>query len=182
MFDNIKRLKKLNKEVNEVRDVDMSPENDCLLTVFLNSTEDALSPFCDENSPVINSDLADYLDNKAEQLPLDKDIHIKINGEADKDAVKKAIRNYYDNRLISAKREYKKNAFVSGLFTLFAVIILTVAVIIETCFSSHLVLFEIIDIVGWVFMWEAADMFFLERGSLRIKQIRYLNFIKAKVE
>ncbi len=182
MFDNIKRLKKLNKEVDEVRDVEMSSDSECLLTVFLNSTEDALSPFCDENSPVINSDLADYLDNKAEQLPLNKDIHIKISGVADKDVVKKAIKNYYDNRLINAKREYKKNAVVSGIFTIIAVIILTVAVIIETSFSSHLVLFEIIDIVGWVFMWEAADMFFLERGALRIKQIRYLNFIKAKTE
>lgn len=181
MFKNIKRLKKLNQEVEEVDNIDIT-ENSSTLTIFLNGTDDALSPFCDKSSPVINSDLSDYLDNQAEQLPPDKDIHIIINGEADKNIVMKAIKNYYNNRLISTKREYKKNGILSGLFTLIAIIILTAAVLIETFFSSQLVLLEIIDIVGWVFMWEAADMFFLERGALRIKQIRYLNFIKAKVE
>lgn len=182
MFDNIKRLKKLNKEVEELEKIELDEDDSSSITVFLQNTDDALSLFCDKTSPVINSELSDYLDNKAEQLPLDKDLHIKIIGDVDKDVVKQAIKNYYNNKLISAKREYKKNGVLSAIFTALAILILTAAVLIETFVESQPVLLEIIDIAGWVFMWEAVDMFFLERGALRVKQIRCLNFIRAKAE
>ena len=184
MFDNIKRLKKLNSEVLEMEkaEADAEAEKNSSISVFLHNAGDALSPFCDVDSPIINSDMSDYLDNMAEQLPLDRDITIKINGEADKDTVKRAIKNYYNNRFVNAKREYRKNGILSVVFTVLAVLILTAAVIIEAFMESQPVLIEMIDIVGWVFIWEAADMFFLQRGVLRINQIRCLNFIRAKVE
>lgn len=180
MFDNIKRLKKLNKEVES--ELSTTGENATDIYVCCAETSDALSPFCQVEQPVISSEFADYLENKAERLHIGENINIKIQGNADKAVLKKAIVNYYESKLSNAQREFSKNGILSCIFTVLAVLILTAAVLINTFLETRLVLQEIIDIAGWVFMWEAVDMFFLQRGTLRIKQIRYLNFIRATVE
>lgn len=175
MFNNIRRLKSL-KRKDRKNDATISE-----LNVYCDCIENALSPFCSKEAPIINSELADYLENSAEKIPLENDIHININGDVDKGILKDSIKNYYENKLADSQREFKKNGVLSAIFTVLAVIVLTVAVLIDVFMETHLVLQEIIDIIGWVFMWEAADMFFLQRGALRIKQIRYLNFINAQI-
>ena len=43
------------------------------------------------------------------------------------------------------------------------------------------VFLEMIDVVAWVFMWEAADIFFFQRSTLRMKRLRYFNLIQADI-
>lgn len=179
MFNSIKRLKELSNPSRS------KGENVSEIKIYCNDKSDVLSPFCGNENSVINSDLADYLENKADQLPIANDIHITIEGETketDKQVIKCAITNYYENKLADTKREFKKNGNLTIVFLILAIIVLSAAVIINTFMETRLILHEIVYIVGWVFASEAAELFFLQRGALRIKQIRYLNFIRAELE
>jgi len=40
---------------------------------------------------------------------------------------------------------------------------------------------EVIDIIAWVFLWEAVDISIFKNRSLRIRQVRYLSYIEMKV-
>ena len=40
---------------------------------------------------------------------------------------------------------------------------------------------ECMDIFAWVFVWEAVDLFFIERGMLRLKQKRLDAFMDMTV-
>lgn len=180
MFKNIKRLKALEREFEkELKERGDEPNNE--IKIHCDDLSEAISPFCGD-TPIINGELGDYLENKAQQLPLDADIHISIDGNADKATIERGIRNYYNNKLSDSRREFKKNSQLASLFTLLAVVILTAAVLIGVFLPQNVVLGEIVDIAGWVFMWEAVDIFFIQRGSLRIDRIRYLNFARAKID
>ena len=40
---------------------------------------------------------------------------------------------------------------------------------------------EVMDIATWVFVWEAVDLFFIERKILKIQQLRDTKLFNAKV-
>lgn len=40
---------------------------------------------------------------------------------------------------------------------------------------------ECVDIFAWVFLWEAVDQFFIERGLLLLKRKRDLAFIRIEI-
>lgn len=40
---------------------------------------------------------------------------------------------------------------------------------------------EVIDIFAWVFLWEAVDLFFIERSHLLVRAKRLQNFIQMQI-
>ncbi len=40
---------------------------------------------------------------------------------------------------------------------------------------------ECIDIFAWVFLWEAVDQFFIERGAIMLRRKRFKNFLEMEV-
>ena len=48
-------------------------------------------------------------------------------------------------------------------------------------FGRMPILSEALDIFSWVFLWEAVDLFFLERTVLRAKRNRCLHFLEADI-
>ncbi len=43
------------------------------------------------------------------------------------------------------------------------------------------VFLNMIDVVAWVFMWEAADLFFLQGSALRLKRMRAYHMASAVI-
>ena len=47
--------------------------------------------------------------------------------------------------------------------------------------GTNYILSEMVDIAAWVFMWEAVDLFFLERKILKVEQLRACRLFGAEI-
>lgn len=82
--------------------------------------------------------------------------------------------------MIDIDRKLRRNAVAALLMTLTAIVIMALYVALELWNAGYVIL-EIVDIVAWVFMWEAADLFFLERNVLKLEQLRSCRLYSAEI-
>ena len=134
--------------------------------------DDFLSPFSMSEVPVINSEVADFIENSTINLPPKEKLKIIIHSNCIDDNEKllydKAIKEYYQERYTSLRKELVRNYFAVAIMFIVGVIILTISIFkVNTLVKS-----EIIDIVAWVLIWEACDISFFTNRSLRIKEKR----------
>ena len=156
--------------------------DDNVIHLNIKDTSDMLSPYCEDDKPVINSDFASFLENSVKDVSVHVPLIIKIESN-DKvpSALSRGIRNYYKNEFIETERELRQNlkytivTFIVGIITLILSVFLS-------GFDSLAVIGEAIDIVAWVFVWESVDLFFLRRRELKYKQYREINFMEAIIE
>ena len=145
---------------------------------------DFLSPYSPTDSPVISSDVADFLENSAENyLPKHKitlNIHSDCIDEQEQVAYDKAIRSYFSLKLQACKRDLKRNLIVSIIFTVIGIIGLAVMFLLDR-FDVNGIWVEVIDIFAWVFVWEAVDQFFIERHKIARDARKYRAFTEATI-
>lgn len=171
MFDNIKRLKKMTAIVDEI---DSSKKNeDNIITIKCG--EETFSPFTDKD--FLSEEAAEYLRHKSKSLSVKSDVRIKAEGDAAR--FKRALRAYFYNEFADNRREYRKNATISVIFTILSIIALSAS--FTLAYFGKEIFAEIINIAGWVFMWEVVENIFIIRYEIRVKQLRSLNLINAEV-
>ena len=61
-----------------------------------------------------------------------------------------------------------------------AALIFALAVIFDRM-GADTVLLNMIDVVAWVFMWEAADILLLQRPTLKLRRWRSFQMIRAEI-
>ena len=64
--------------------------------------------------------------------------------------------------------------------TLTAAFIFAAAVVLDR-HGTNAVILNMIDVVAWVFMWEAADIYFFQRSLLKLHRRRALSMIEAVI-
>ena len=64
--------------------------------------------------------------------------------------------------------------------TLTAALIFATAVVLDR-HGTNAVILNMIDVVAWVFMWEAADIYFFQRSLLKLHRRRALSMIEAVI-
>lgn len=143
--------------------------------------DDFLSPFSLSEVPVINSEVADFIENSTINLPPKEKLKLIIHSNCIDDNEKllydKAIKEYYQERYTSLRKELVRNYFAVAIMFIVGVIILTISIFkVNTLVKS-----EIIDIVAWVLIWEACDISFFTNRSLRIKEKRYKTYIDMEI-
>lgn len=143
--------------------------------------DDFLSPFSMSEVPVINSDVADFIENSTINLPPKEKLRLIIHSDCIDDNEKilydKAIKEYYQERYTSLRKELIRNYFAVAIMFIVGAIILTISIFkVNTLVKS-----EIIDIVAWVLIWEACDISFFTNRSLRIKEKRYKTYIDMEI-
>lgn len=143
--------------------------------------DDFLSPFSMSEVPVINSEVADFIENSTINLPPKEKLKLIIHSNCIDDNEKllydKAIKEYYQERYTSLRKELVRNYFAVAIMFIVGVIILTISIFkVNTLVKS-----EIIDIVAWVLIWEACDISFFTNRSLRIKEKRYKTYIDMEI-
>ena len=92
----------------------------------------------------------------------------------------RGIKNFYRLRIIDIQRRLKTNLFTAIIMITTAVFIFSLYVLLEVLKANYILL-QLIDIAGWVFVWEAVDLLFLERKKLRIEQLRDCSMCDAKI-
>lgn len=144
-----------------------------------------LSPYCETGKPVISSEVAEFLENSANGYHPKEKLSLEIASDCiddtEKERYRQAIRNYFSLKYQDVKRGMRRKTVISIWFTIIGVLALALMFVLDGLKLNSLWI-ECIDIFAWVFLWEAVDQFFIERGGLLLRQKRLLNFINMDVK
>lgn len=182
MFENIKTIRRIKKAALAAR-AETDENGKSVIRMSVSDDGGFLSPYSDSAESVISSDVAAYLDNAAEGLDLKRPVHIIMSGatidEDEKKIYPTAIRKYYRGRIADTGARLTKNLISSIVMAIIG------AAILAACVFLHIndvsVVAELVDIVAWVFAWEAVDLLFLERPLLRREQLYNCRLYEAEI-
>ncbi len=156
-----------------------------ILNMTVKNDEQFLSPYSSTSTPIISAEVAEFIEHAAEAALPDERLTLKVSSdcidEQEKNTYKNAIAEYYKQKYVSNEREYKRNKFIVAVLAVLGVIFLAAEMVFTSLIDSF-VWSAVIDIVAWVFLWEAVDIGFFENRKLKLKKLRYLAFIDMKVE
>ena len=188
MFDRLKAFRALAEEIRE-KDRNTEKQADAAgarhtVRVSVQNGDDFLSPLSPDGAPVISEETASFLSNSVRHLRPDTALRFEIEEKGidrtEREVYEKAIRNYYHGEFAEVMRELRRNAIVSAVMTAAAALIFALAVIFDRM-GADTVLLNMIDVVAWVFMWEAADIFLLQRPTLKLRRWRSFQMIRAEI-
>ncbi len=184
MFDNIKKLREIRRDARNAAAVEYDAAGKEMIRMTVANDDGFLSPYALNSESVIASDVSEFLDYAIKGMPLKNDVHIEITGSTIDDGERvvyaSALKNRYRSRVVDIDRQLKRNSAAAIWMTVVAALILALYVTLEILGANYILL-EIIDIIAWVFMWEAADIFFLERSVLKIEQLRACRLYDAEL-
>ena len=183
----IKEIKELKKQLDN--NFSVQKRNDdgrVIVDLTITNDDQFLSPYSTDKHSVISSDVAEFIENSLEMVPVNDRINFHIHSdvidEKEKKEYKEAISTYYTERYKVTRAENRRLKGIALIMALVAVFTLTVMIWLELSGLKNAVFLEVVDIFAWVFMWEAVDIFFLRCSALRIKEKRYLSLIDSKID
>lgn len=172
---------KLKKELLNNKKCPNLYSEDNVIHISINDASEIISPYVEDNKPVINSEFANFLENSTKDISVKHNLILEFTSvEDNKDKIASAIKNYYINEFVDSQRKLKNN-IISSIITFIIGLITLSCVIILNNFNSITIINSAVDIFAWVFIWEAVDLFFFRRSELRHQQYRQINFINAKI-
>lgn len=156
-----------------------------IINMTVKNDDNFLSVFSSTETPTISSEVAEFLENRVENvLPgesLALHIHSNCIDSEEEEIYRKGISEYYLEKYASNCYSLKKNRFIVALLGVLGVLILAFAIYIGYRFEAPLWT-EVIDIVAWVFIWEAVDIGVFQNRALRLNHLRYLNLSDMDVK
>lgn len=178
-----KKLRQADKSIKQDNEFIVDSEGRALITVKATSEQKIFSEFDYDSGEKLNSDLVQYIWDKAEFVPINRDIKIKIyTGKTTKEKpVDNAIRGSFKKDYIALKAECRRNLWFSFAMLFIGLLFLGFLFLSYAFFKNDYV-DAVIDIAAWVFLWEAVDSFFLRRSELNHKKRILLKLVTAKIE
>lgn len=156
-----------------------------VIDMVVKDDSDFLSVFSANQTPVISSDVAEFIENSTHSIRAGEPLTLRIKSNCidndEKELYKKAIKEYYSERYVAGARELKRNNVASLILALAGIFALIVALFLQYSFDS-LIWAEVVDIAAWVFLWETVDIIFFKTRHLRNNQKRYASFINMNIE
>lgn len=186
MFNKVRKLRKLSKKLESFEPYETDTLGRRLIRLHVNDVDSFLAPLSVDGVPVISDDTAYLLNFYLKNMSVDSDEELcfLITGhdlsDSEKEIYKKAIKNYYKEEFVDIADKFKDN--LRGTISMFVIgtILFAVKFLLKE-YVSFTSLFEFVDIVSWVFLWEGLDMLAFRRPELREKQIRNLKILEAEI-
>ncbi len=177
-----KKFRNADKEIRASNYV-LDSEGDAIINVKACDSEHIFSQFNFDSNEKLNPELEEYIVDKAKSVPLNKDIKIKIytEKEADQQEVASALKNNFKKDYWMTKEELKRTLVFSLIMFLVGTAFLISLLFMHKFFYNNY-LEIVLEIVAWVFIWEAVDSFFLQRSLLKRVKLRYLKLYLADIE
>ena len=185
MKEKRKELRRLSAELRRAHAAARKADGRCPVRIHVRDDSDFLSPFSPDSEALIAGETAAFLDQSVKYLPPDADLSLHIDGACispgERPLYAEAIRRYYRHEFAAAARDMRKNTVLSLVMTGVAALIFALALWLSH-HGAETVLLNMIDVVAWVFMWEAADIFFFRRSEIRLRRLRAYQMMEAKTE
>lgn len=176
---------KSTKGVRPQRRYSRDEENRIVVNMTVNDDSNFLSVFSQSDTPVISTDVAEFIENSTDSIlpkePLTLRIHSDCIDDREKELYRSGIKEYYSEKNIANERELKRNNMIMILLTIAGVFVLALQLVFEYK-TGNLIWSEVLNIVAWVFLWEAVDIGAFENRHLRWKKKRYLSYLSMKIE
>lgn len=183
----LKTLKELKREMDArigEEEIVRDGEGRAVIEMRVRNDDDFLSDLSDGKS-VIAEEVADFLHDSMEAFAPKENLHLVIKGDCISEEegmlYTNAIREHATVRYKKVKRDLKRNSFISAILALIGTLGV-VAMLLVTFLADFSVIGELLDIFAWVFVWEAVDLFFLERRLMVAERTRCLRLFDAVIE
>lgn len=144
-----------------------------------------LSVFSENLTPMIDSEVAEYIEASTCALAPHEQITLRIHSNCidaqEQVLYRTAVQEYYRKRSIANDYERRHNNRIAVILTIAGILTL----LLEILYGSHNAGFigtQVIDIVAWVLLWEATDISLFRSKELRIKRKRYRAYMSMKIE
>ncbi|MCH5180775.1 MAG: hypothetical protein J1F32_06150 [Erysipelotrichales bacterium] len=175
--------KKVTKKLDKIIDSNIDDKGNFIIDMMILDDESFISPFCGK-APVISSDVATYLDNAIKNVPPKFGVSLHITSDVvskEKEEIHiESIRNYYRNEQKQLIRELVSNKLSAFIMFVIGLVVIATMIVLSLTNTSEIWI-TVLEIVGWVFVWEAVDTFFIERSKLKRDLLRANQFINAEV-
>lgn len=174
------KAKELQKEDKQIYD----EEGRAVINMTVLDDNEFLSPYGEEKDIVISRETAAFLEHSTRTIHHNRDLTLVISSnvidEKEKVLYKKGIHNYFENSFLALQKDLKRNLLTSTIFALIGVLYFAVLIVISLFVDYDLIL-EMLSIAGWVFLWEAVELFFIDRTEMKNRQYRAYAFLNAKI-
>lgn len=184
MFERKKAFKNLAEEIRLLKKTTTDEKGRRLVKIGLSQGYDYLSPLSPNGEPCITEEVAQFLEHSTKHLRPDSSLHFVFEGASLSDEEKEiytcAIHNYYHNEFTEIVRELQKNMAQTIIMVAVSAVIFALNIFLKNGGENQIV-YNIIDIIAWVFAWEATDIFFLQRPAMRLRRLRLFNIIQSKI-
>jgi len=156
---------------------------DYVINMNVNNDNYFLSEFSENDTPVIRREVAEFIEDSTPTIRKNKELTLCIRSGCidahEKELYRRAVKEYYTERYISVKEELKRDYVIAGVLAIVGILVLLLAVFV----GDHSDIWsEVVDIVAWVFVWEAAYLAFLETRKLKHDSKKYIAYISMKIE
>ncbi|MBE5730855.1 MAG: hypothetical protein E7350_02760 [Clostridiales bacterium] len=162
-------------------------DNEGRIVVDMNLKDDTdfLSAFSANETPVISSEVAEFIENTTQSISPYERLTLRIISDCidktEQRVYKDAIKEYYTERYRANDRELKIHNRIALILAILGVFVLAFAVFLDYRIGS-VIWAEVVDIAAWVFLWEAVDIKFFKARQLALLQKRNAAFIDMKIE
>lgn len=157
-------------------------QSEIILNVI--NDDNFLSPYSPTLKPIISNDVAEFIENWANEFHPNSELSLRIISNCIDDNEKKiyneAIRNYFKLKLKELHRTLKMKRLIGIIFSIIGILVLAFMYICDR-FAIKAIWIECINIFAWVFVWEAVDTLFIERRALLLKERRLLALIAMPI-
>lgn len=168
-----RKLKMIEQEIREAEEIEYDKNGSAVITVGLQSKEDFFDPYCFKTYKTLNTEMLEFIEKSAENIPSNKDISLHIHTEIptsseEKKQMKDAINNQFAKEYVSARKLLKKNIIEALIFAIIGLGVLALALLLENLdFSS--ILANTVMIIAWVFEGGAAELLIFDRPPIMRK-------------
>lgn len=177
-------MKKKQRDITK-KEYRLDDENRIIVAMNVKDDSNFLSAFSTNDKPVISNEVAEFLETVTYTVPPNEQLSLHIKSdcidETEKQIYREAIKEHYADKYHESEKELKIFNRVALGLAIVGVLILAAAIFLEYKVESVLWA-EVIDILAWVFLWEAADIKFLRTRELAIQRTRYLALSTMKIE
>ncbi len=168
-----------------IEDEYLDEEGNAVIDIKLDDDYEIFNPLSMGNQKEINPDIFDYIDQKADLIPMRYPLvirfHSKPLAEEDKSQISHCIKEHYFSEIQDVDWDKKKNNWLILLMSLIGVLFIVIYLICELT-NSNMIIIEIMSIIGWFAIWEAANHFFVDRNELKRKKLEVTQSYIAKIE
>ena len=148
----------------------------------INEESDLFSPY-DPDQETISEDISEYLTESLESKGKVKEgelaIHVISDTPVNEENVKQKLREHFIKKRDAVDRALRIYSFKALSLAGFGLVVL--AVMFFQLAGADDMLLEILDIVGWVAIWEATSIVIISAQELRTEKKNYKKLIAAEI-
>lgn len=185
MFEKIKQIRKLSKKIEKETEPIYNENGKRVIKMTVKNDDGFLSPYSLKDKPILSSDTVDFLEHSVKDTDTDDEILFEITSavidETEKAEYTSAIKNYYSREIAETKTKLKRNGISSFIMLILGILVFALRIVFSSTLNNEIVL-NVLDVVAWVFVWEATDLFFFKRSEMRSEQLKNLKIYTAELK